>query len=312
VIITGGVGAAGLSTGFWSIKVMSVATRKKVNVLPYLLIFPAFVLILLFKAYPILSTLIEGFRNRGAWTLSVYQRVFIDPSFWNALWITIKINLVMIPFQVFLAFLMALLVNVMVRGIGVFRTIYYLPVTISLTVATILWNMMFSPNSGIINSLLGLIHIPPQGFLISTSQALWSIVVIASWKGVGYWMMFLLAGLKNIDSAIYESARIDGANWLVTITRITIPMIKKVILFVLVANTTANVLLFVPMQMITMGGPEGSTNVLMYEAYKSAFKFADRPRSAVMVTVLLLIIIIICVAQFKLLNEKDDGALTGK
>jgi ABC-type sugar transport system permease subunit len=289
-----------------------VAARKKVNWLPYLLIFPAFVLILLFKAYPILSTLIDGFRNRGSWTLSVYQRVLVDPSFWNALWITIKINLVMIPFQVFLAFLMALLVNVTVRGIGVFRTIYYLPVTISLTVATILWNMMFSPNSGIINSLLGLIHIPPQGFLISTGQALWSIVVIASWKGVGYWMMFLLAGLKNIDSAIYESARIDGANWLVTVTRITVPMIRKVILFVLVANTTANVLLFVPMQMITMGGPEGSTNVLMYEAYKSAFRFADRPRSAVMVTVLLLIIIIVCVAQFKLLNEKDNKTLTGK
>jgi ABC-type sugar transport system permease subunit len=292
--------------------VVPVAVRKKMNLLPYLLIFPAFVLILLFKAYPILSTLIEGFRNRGNWTLSVYRRVLVDPSFWNALWITIKINLAMIPFQVFLAFLMALLVNVTVRGIGVFRTIYYLPVTISLTVATILWNMMFSPNSGIINSLLGLVHIPPQGFLISTSQALWSIVVIASWKGVGYWMMFLLAGLKNIDSAIYESARIDGANWLVTVTRITVPMIKKVILFVLVANTTANVLLFVPMQMITMGGPEGSTNVLMYEAYKSAFRFADRPRSAVMVTVLLLIIVVICVAQFKLLNEKDDRALVGK
>jgi ABC-type sugar transport system permease subunit len=117
-----------------------------------------------------------------------------------------------------------------------------------------------------------------------------------------------LAGLKNIDASIYESARMDGANWFVTITHITLPMIKKVLLFVLVANTTANILLFVPMQMITMGGPEGSTNVLMYEAYKSAFRFADRPRSAVMVTVLLLMIMIICIVQFRLLNEKDDAS----
>ncbi|MDR2476672.1 MAG: sugar ABC transporter permease [Treponema sp.] len=288
-----------------------IAIQKKAHLLPYLLILPAFMLILFFKAYPIISTLIEGFRNRGMWTLSVYRRVLTDITFWNSMWITIKINLVMIPFQVFLAFMMALLVNVSVRGIGVFRTIYYLPVTISLTVATILWNMMFSPNSGIINSLLGLMRIPPQGFLISKSQALWSIVAIASWKGVGYWMMFLLAGLKNIDTSIYESARIDGANWLVTIIRITLPMIRKVLLFVLVANTTANVLLFVPMQMVTNGGPEGSTNVLMYEAYKSAFRFADRPRSAVMVTTLLLMIILICIAQFKLLNEKDESALKG-
>jgi ABC-type sugar transport system permease subunit len=89
-------------------------------------------------------------------------------------------------------------------------------------------------------------------------------------------------------------------------------MLKKVLLFVLVANTTANVLLFVPMQMITMGGPEGSTNVLMYEAYKSAFRFADRPRSAVIVTVLLFIIVTVCVFQFKLLNDKDDSSLSGR
>jgi ABC-type sugar transport system permease subunit len=287
------------------------AARKKIYLLPYLLIIPAFVLILLFKAYPILTTILAGFRNRGGWTLSVYRRVFFDLTFWNSLWVTIKINIVMIPFQIFMALIMALLVNVMVKGIGVFRTIYYLPFTISLTVATMLWNMMMSPSSGILNSLLGLVHIPPQGFLFSKNQALWSIVAIASWRGIGYWMMFLLAGLKNIDSSIYESVRIDGAGWFLTIIRITIPLIKKVLLFVLVANTTINILLFVPMQMVTNGGPEGSTNVLMYEAYKSAFLFADRPRSAVMVTMLLVVIVSICIIQFKLLNEKDDETIKG-
>jgi ABC-type sugar transport system permease subunit len=283
--------------------------KKKFFILPYLLILPAFLLILIFKAYPIFSTLIDGFRNRGAWTLSVYKRVFGDLVFWNSLWITIKVNLIMIPFQIFISLILAIIVNVMIRGIGIFRTIFYLPVTISLTVATILWNLMLNPNNGVINSLLGLFSIPPQGFLIDKNQALWSIVIIASWKGCGYWMMFLLAGLKNIDSSIYESARIDGASFVKTIVSITLPMIKKALLFVFVANTTANVLLFVPMQMITMGGPEGSTNVLMYEAYKSAFKFADRQRSAVMVTVLLFIIVIVCIGQFKLLNEKDDAAV---
>jgi ABC-type sugar transport system permease subunit len=167
-----------------------------------------------------------------------------------------------------------------------------------------------NPGSGIVNSILGVLNIPPQGFLINKNQALWSIVAIASWVGCGYWMMFLLAGLKNIDSSIYESARIDGANWLTTIIKITLPMIKKVFLFVFVANTTTNILLFVPIQMVTMGGPEGSTNVLMYEAYKSAFKYADRSRSAVMVTMLLLIIALICFCQFKLLNEKEEKTFT--
>jgi multiple sugar transport system permease protein len=122
-------------------------------------------------------------------------------------------------------------------------------------------------------------------------------------------MMFLLAGLKNIDASIYESARMDGANWWTTVTKITLPMLKKSLLFVLVADTTANILLFVPMQMVTLGGPQGSTDVLMFEAYKSAFSFADRPRSAVIVSVLLLMIVLVCVAQFRLLNEKDDDTV---
>jgi len=285
---------------------------NRFNYIPYLFILPAFILILLFKAYPIYKTIIDGFKNDGMWTFSVYKRVFSDMSFWNSLWISIKINLIMLPLQIILAFCMALLVNVDIKGVGIFRTIYYLPVTISLTIATILWNLMLSPNNGVINSMLGIINIPPQGFLISKSQALWSIVVIASWKGVGFWMMFILAGLKNIDSGLFESAKMDGARYLTVLFKIVIPMIKKVLLFVIIADTIGGMLLFAPVQLITKGGPEGSTHVLIYEAYNAAFLFGDRPRAAVIVTVLLIIIIIIVVIQFKFLNGKDDSTIKGR
>ena len=120
-------------------------------------------------------------------------------------------------------------------------------------------------------------------------------------------MMFILAGLKNIDVASYESAKIDGAGWWKTVTRITVPLLKKVLLFVFVANTTANILLFVPMQVITGGGPQESTNVLMYEAYQSAFKYGDRTRSSAIVVILLILIILICLFQAAILNEKEEG-----
>lgn len=281
-------------------------SKSKNSILPYIMILPAFILIIFFKIYPILRTLLESVYVNDSWTFKIYAQLFKDTTFWNSLWITLKINVVMIPFQIFVAFCLALLVNTTVKGINGFRTIFYLPFTLSLAVATILWNIMLNPNNGIINSLLGLFGIPQQGFLISKTQALWCIVLIASWKGCAYWMMFLLAGLKNIDTSIYESAKIDGASWLTTVIRITLPLIKRVMLFVLVANTTANVLLFVPMQMVTNGGPEGSTNVLMYEAYKSAFKFANRPRSSAIVTVLLIMIVVVCLIQFNFLNEKED------
>jgi ABC-type sugar transport system permease subunit len=289
--------------------ITTIGSGKKIKILPYILILPPLALILTFKIFPVFSTLVEGFRNNGKWSLSGYERVFSDPIFWKSIWITIKINLVMIPVQIILSFCLAMLVNVVIKGIGVFRTIFYLPVTISITVAVTVWKLIYNPNGGVLNSLIGLINIPPQGFLIDKKLALWSIVAICNWKGCGWWMMFILAGLKNIDKEIYESAHMDGANWWTQVTRITIPMIKKILLFVLVANTTANVLLFVPMQLATEGGPEGSTNVLIYEAYKSAFRYADRTRSAVIVTVLLVMIGIICIGQFRLLNEKDESTL---
>lgn len=283
----------------------NVFTKNKY--LPYILIVPALLLICVFKLYPILNTLLEGFIVKGEFTLQTYDTVFHDSAFWNSLWITIKLNIVMIPLQIIIAFILAMMVNLTVRGITVFRTIFYLPFTISLTVATILWNMMFNANNGILNSLLSVFGLPAQKFLLSSTQALWCIVIIASWKGCGYWMMFILAGLKNIDTSIYESAKMDGAGFFTTVFKITIPLIKRVLLFVCVANTTANILLFVPMQLITKGGPQGSTNVLMYEAYQSAFKYGNRSRSAVMVTILLLLIIAVCLIQFKFLNEKEDG-----
>jgi len=285
---------------------MNIDVRKR-KMIPYLMILPALALILLFKIYPIARTLLESFWVGGSVTLKTWATLLHDATFWNAFWITIKLNLVMIPVQVIVSFCLALLVNANLKGIGGFRTIYFLPFTISLTVATIVWSLMFNTNNGILNSLLAFVGIPPQRFLVDKNQALWCIVVIASWKGCGYWMMFFLAGLKNIDVSIYESARIDGAGFLTTVSRITIPLIKRVSLFVLVANTTANVLLFVPMQMVTQGGPQGSTNVLMYEAYKSAFKYADRARSSAIVTVLLMIIVVVCIFQFKLLQGKQDG-----
>jgi len=251
-------------------------------------------------------TLVQGFVVDGNITLKTYITLFNDPSFWNSLRVTLKLNVVMIPLQIFISFWLAMLVNQTLKGITVFRTIFYLPFTLSLTVATLIWNLMFNYNSGIINSILSIFGIAPQGFFIDKNQALWCIVIIATWKGCGYWMMFILAGLKNIDASIYESAKIDGSGFLTTIVKITLPLLKKVLLFVLVANTTANLLLFAPMQLVTQGGPQGSTNVLMFEAYKSAFKYANQPRASALITVLLVLIVTICIVQFKFLNEKEE------
>ena len=274
--------------------------------LPYLLILPTIVLICIFKIYPIIDSVIQGvLSTEGGFTLDNYKLLFADKTFWSSLWVTLKFNVIIIPLQIIIAFIMAMMVNVKVRGIEIFRTVFYLPFCISLTIATVIWQMMLNVNNGVANSILGLFGISTVGFLIDKKWALLSIVLIASWRGCAYWMMFILAGLKGIDTAVYESAKIDGYGFFSTLFRITIPLLKNTLLFVFVANTTANFLLFAPIQIATEGGPQGSTNVLMYEAYKSAFKYSNRPRQACIVTILLVIVMLICFIQNKCLTEKE-------
>jgi ABC-type sugar transport systems, permease components len=274
--------------------------------LPYVLIAPSVFLICLFKIYPIINTVSESFQSNGQGLFYNYTILFSDKTFWNSFWVTMKMNIIMIPIQVIVAFIMALLVNVNLKGIRGFRTVFYLPFCISLTIATLLWEMMLNINNGVINSLLSVFGIAPQGFLIDKTWALLSIILIASWRGCAYWMMFFLAGLKSIDLSVYESAKIDGSGFFSTLFRITIPLVKNTTFFILVANTTANFLLFAPIQMTTDGGPQGTTNVLMYEAYKSAFRYSNRTRQACIVTILLGIIILICMLQNKAVNKGGE------
>ena len=285
----------------------NLKTKKKFEkFLPYIMLLPALVFIIIFKIYPIISVSIGSFFRDGAFSLRTYEILFSDMTFWNSLWTTLKMNIVMIPLQIVISLILALLVNNSVRGIGVFRSIYYLPVTMAISVASVTWNLMMNVNNGVFNSLLSLVGIENQGFFTSASQALWCIVIMATWKGCGYWMMYLLAGLKGVDVSLYESATLDGAGYFTTLRKITLPLIRRAMLFVIVANTTANMLLFAPSKLITEGGPQNSTNVLMYEVYKSAFRNGNMSRAGAITTILLVIIIVTVVIQFKLMNRQED------
>ena len=261
---------------------------------PYLMLAPALIIILIFKIYPIISVILESFFRNGSPSLRTYEILFGDRNFWGALGTTVKMNLVMIPLQIVISLCLALLVNSTIKGIGIFRSIYYLPVTMAISVASISWNLMANYNSGVFNSISTFLGLGKQGFFTDVKQALWCIVMMATWKGCGYWMMYILAGLKGVDTSIYESAKLDGAGFFTTLFHITLPLIKR------------TMLLFAPMKLITEGGPQNSTNVLMYEVYKSAFRNGNASRAGALTTILLLIVLAVVVIQFRLLNEKEE------
>lgn len=279
----------------------------------YLMLAPALAGLFIFRVYPIVKAILQSLFTESfgeaSGTLFVGFKNYIglatDPVFWMSFKTTILFNTAITVLQTALALTTALLLNHRTRGTTAFRTIYLLPIGVSLPIACSLWGMVLDPNSGLANSLLAVVGLPPQPFLTSPVQAFWSIIAIASWRGVSYWAVFFLAGLQAIPWSFYEAAMLDGAGGWRMITRITLPLLRGVLLFVLVANTVANYLLFVPIYMLTGGGPQLSTNVLMYEVYKNAFIYLDMYRASAMATVLLALILVVVTFQFKFLGSKE-------
>ncbi len=289
---------------------------KRQWMVPYLFLAPALIGTIAFKLYPIFigfweSLIYTSFSGGAEKRIFVwfenYQYLFDDKIFWKSLEITAFLTIIINPLQIAMSLGLALLLMRKTKFIRIIRSLYLLPIGIALPIATIIWGLMLDPNQGLINGLIGVFGIPPQPFLVSENQALWCIIAIATWKGVAFWMLFLLAGLEDIPKQYYEAAEIDGATPFQKFIYVTLPQLKRTILFVFVADTAANFVLMVPMIILTKGGPLQSTNVLIYEGYRSGFYYQDWGRSLSIITILTVITLIVIGLQLLFLSEKNDG-----
>lgn len=283
------------------------------HVTPYLFLLPAIVLLVIFRYIPILSGLRESFYSNGLSLsggqqfvgLANFARLFREDVFARALSNTVLFSLVVNPLQTGLALLLALLANQKLRGIAAFRTIYLIPVALSMTVTALALGLALDRNYGMVNGLLVTLGLPRQPFLGSPDQALWTIVAIVTWVGVPYWTIFFLAGLQNIPAQLHEAAQIDGATALQRFWHVTLPLLRRTTAFVLITDTIINFSLFAPIQLLTRGGPELSTTMVMYEAYRRGFVYGDLGVAAALATCLLLVVLAIVALQLFLLRPKD-------
>ena len=254
----------------------------------------------LYKAFPggIIPATFAGLQN--------YRSLFADPNFNATIVRTIVFNLIINPLQILIALLVAVLLVQRIPLVGVWRTLLFIPVTIPIVGSCIAWGAALNPE-GPVNALLSALGGAPQPFFTSPNQALACIIVLASWIGIGYWMLFLVSGLQAIPEELYDAAKIDRAGPLRTFLSITVPMLRRPLLFVLVADTVANFVLFVPVQLLTAGGPESSTTLLMFEAYRTTYAYGSRNLGAAQVVLLTAIMLFFVVLQFRLLREDKEG-----
>lgn len=270
-------------------------------------VLPAFVFLCVFKLWPITLSFAESFMQATIsgkrYFVGLENYIYLlcdDPVFWGSVKVTLMYALIINPLAVIISLSLALLLNRGGRHIEFFRTVAFLPSAISMSVVAVIWSVMLDPHYGLINSILRMFGMSPQPFLTSSSQALWCLIALSLWRSSGYWMMFFLAGLQGIPHEVYEAAEIDGARGLTRTLRITLPLLARTTSFVLVSNTAFNFLTFAPVFILTRGGPMGSTNMLMYESYKSAFVNVDLGRATAISSLLLVVILIISFVQLRL------------
>ena len=280
---------------------------------PYAFLAPAFLGLFFFRFIPIGmsgigSLLAENLRGETTFVgFKNYAEIVEDPAFWNTIRITLIFNLIINPFQICCAMALALLVRRPGRFIDIFRLGFIMPMTVSIALTSIIWSILLDPSLGPVNGILRWAGFPAQPFFRSENQALTTLILVATWKGAGYWMIFLLSGLLAIPKEIDESALVDGANSLQNFISITLPLMKRPLSFVLVADTAANFLLFAPVYIITNGGPNGATQLLMFEAYQAAFAYINHGRSMAISTIILFVVIVIAIIELRLFKPAEGG-----
>lgn len=287
--------------------------KLKKKMTPVLFLAPAMIGIFIFKVFPIFQGIYDSFFQYSFVNQDTYFSGFqnyidalTDPIFLNSIKVTMIFNIIVNPLQVFISFGLGLLLMTKVKGQKIFRTIHLIPITVSFTIACILWGVLMNPDQGLLNSILNIFGIPNQDFLFNKSQALPSIIGIATWKGVGYWALFFISGLEEVPAQLYEAAAIDGSNAWNTLVHITIPQMKRTILFVVVSDTISNFLLFVPAYILTNGGPEGSTDFMMFEIFENAYTYSNVNLASAMIVILLVIMLVVVGVENLLLGGKDE------
>jgi len=233
-----------------------------------------------------------------------YVQLFGNPDFRAALLVTLVFTVLINPIQIAVSFLLAVLYTKRAAGSRFWRSLVVVPIAVPPAVSAVIWSVIYRPD-GLANSFLNQFGIPAQPFLTSPQQALGSIMVLLSWIGVGYWMLFLIAGINDIPDHYYEAASLDGASAWRQLRSITLPLVRRPLAFVLVADTVSNFLVFAPVQILTKGGPQGSTNLLMYDLFTRAYTLGDLNKAEAEVVILVLITIVIVAVQFRLLRSAE-------
>ena len=227
-----------------------------------------------------------------------YTALFADSGFQNVITNTLTYVIVTVPISVFLALVLALLLNRKFRALGLYRLAFFYPTVLPMVSAATIWLFMYTPSYGLINVFIEFFHIPSQNWLGDPKLALVALMILGIWKQTGYFMVFFLAGMQSLPHDIFESAKLDGANIFQSTFYLTLPLLMGTTLFV---TTIAVINAFETVDQIyimTGGGPINSTSMLLFDLWQTLFSYLDVGRASAISVILVAILLIFTVTNF--------------
>ena len=277
----------------------------------YLLLLPALALLAAFTHFPAVATLIDSFYSTpkgarpGVWVgLENYQVMAQDPVFWQALSNNAWFALGTIPLSIGLALVMALWVNERIVGRGFLRMAYFTPTMLPMIAVANIWLFFYTPGYGLLEQITSAVGLPAHNWLGDQRTALGAITVVAVWKEAGFFMIFYLAALQAFSPSLREAAAIEGASRWYFFWRVQWPLLMPTTLFVLI-NAVINAVRMVDhVVVLTRGGPDNASTLLLYHLYEVGFKFWDTAYAAALTVVLLTVLATVALLQFFVLDRR--------
>jgi multiple sugar transport system permease protein len=282
----------------------------------YLFVGPSLLGVVAFLLLPMVIVLVLSFFHWELLSdptfagLDNYVRLFGDAETWHSVWVTVLYVLLSIPLQTVLAMGLAVMLNQRVKGVKIFRSMFVVPWMATPIVMGLVWNWIFDPRDGAINSALALVGVTGPDWLSDRAWALPAIALVSIWQYTGYNMLFFLAGLQGIPQELYDAASTDGAAPAQRFWRVTLPLLNPTMFFVMVTNLIGAFQVFDTVFVMTDGGPSGSTEVINFRIYSTAFREFDFGYASTLSMLLFAIILVVTLVQVRFFSKRTTYDLS--
>ena len=280
---------------------------------PYLYLSPVLVLYAIFFVFPFFFSLYISFMewdllldNKQFVGLSNYQEVLSNPLFWKVIRNTLMYMALTVPLSAALGLVYALAIERAGKLRSMYRVLFFVPVVVSVSVAGLVFSLMFSPQKGLFNEWLSLFGIGEQAWLQDTKLAMFALAIVGVWMSFGYNVVLYISGLKQLNNEVKEAAAIDGASGWQSFRHMTFPLLMPVHMFVWTITLLHSLQIFATVHIMTLGGPNNSTNVWAFFIWQEAFQFFNTGTASAAATILFVIVLGLTVIQVRWMQKRTQ------